>query len=225
MVKYCPYCGVEVESDFQFCPECGKEMPTKTKSKKTEPTKKEEKQVKTEEKIETKEQEKPKITPKKKGKLAIKWPTHKFKKLPRKTMMVLFGIIAIVVIVVVSSVGIYLIGNMNANVTPGGGRTFTLSVTNDFTKDAECFFKIDNLRQLTCGDPGFTVTAGETEEITINEDDLEYLRESYKITLYATIDDVEEFDDALSVTESAEFVINGVEGSINQYYVNCTTFS
>ena len=221
MVKYCPYCGIELEADYKFCPDCGKQVPTGKKGAKHEKEKTPEKEE-IEEKVEAKE--KPKEKAKKKAKFKFKLPKLSLK-IPKKTAII---ILAIVCVVIVASAGAWVVikGNpFGAAVVPPG-KIFTITVENAFGTDADCHFLIDNLPQGTYGNPGFTVNASETKVITINEDDLIYQgRDSYPIKLFATIDGSEGFPDyatALAVTESAEFVIDNVEGRIDEFYVNCT---
>ena len=211
MVKFCPYCGTNLEAGFKFCPECGKELPEIKKTGEIKPEK-----VKTSEPI---KEEKPKP---KKAKIKIKFPKLSFKKVSKKTAII---IVAIICIAAVISVAAHVVVNnpFAASVGPRG-RTFTVTVNNDFESDAECYLTIDNLRQGIYGNPGFTVTASGTEIITIKEDDLIYQRENYTIKLIVTIDDVSDDATASAVTESAEFLIDNVEGQFYNFYVNCTSY-
>jgi len=221
MAKYCPYCGSGIEAEFKFCPECGKSIPASTKGKKAEkeekPDKAETKEKKeTKEKAEVKEKEKPKEKPR----FKLKLPKLKLK-IPKKTAIIIIAIIAIVVVASVAAVIAINNNWLGASVVQSEGRTFIVNVTNELSKDVECYITIDNLRQGECG-IGFTVNASETEVITICEDNLIYPgRSSYIITLFAELQ-YTEIATASAVTKYADFVIDK-EGLLE--YVECTSFS
>lgn len=229
MAKYCTECGAELEGDYKFCPECGTKTATVKKGKKTEKVKKEEEvEGKKEEKKEEVDVKSEKEEKKKKpAKFKLKLPSY-IKKMPKKTGVLLLAIICIVVVVVAAVIYINPLGNMNGSVGPGGGRTFTVTVRNDFNQDAECYLLIDNLRQGISGEPGFTVNASEETVITIIEDDLLYQRSSYPIRLFVSMDNADGYPDsdlAPLVNASAEFVIDMVDGQIYDFFVECTAYS
>jgi predicted nucleic acid-binding Zn-ribbon protein len=237
MVKYCTECGSELEEDYKFCPDCGKEKATSKKGKKAEKVKittKEEEKVETKAKkeedkepLKAKEELEPEKE-KKKERFQLKFPKISFKKVPKKTAIFLIAIICIIV-VVSGSAYVVLNGNfLNASVKPEGGRTFSITVTNDFNKDASCKLLIDHLPQGPYGLVGFTINASGSEVIEINEDDLSYIRDSYLIELIVEIngaDGYPERDEAPAVNTTADFLIDMVDGQIYDFYVECTSYT
>jgi len=199
--KFCPNCGKNLTGEFAFCPECGKKMILSEKRIVHLPEKREMFKAK---------KEKSKIT-------FPKISLH----IPRKTVII---IIALVCLAVVVSAAVIVLSPFDTAGVQSGGRTFTVTVTNDFTSNAECYLLIDNLKQGVYGNSGFTVNARGEEVITINEDDLMFQRDAYVMKLFVTIDDIQEFGFAAAVTESAEFIIDHVEGQFDEFYVNCTSY-
>lgn len=214
MSKYCSECGNKLEEGFKFCPRCGKKLVDKFTSC-PECDKKMPKDTKRLEKIETKEEVKTKA--KEKTRFALPKPSLKISK---KTTVAVISIVCIVVVVAAAILVLSPFGNGTTRVGSAGGRTFTVTVNNTYGSDVDCYLLIDNLKQGEYGDPGFTINSGGTEIIIINEDDLKYERDTYKIVLYATVDDSEEFATALAVTESAGFSISSANG---QHSVECTS--
>ena len=197
--KFCPECGKKLKGSFFFCAECGKEISDteKEKSKETVPTASDTKKEKTEFKL-------PKF----------------LTKITKKTLIIIIAIICIVAVVGATA----MILNPFDGGSATGGRIFTLTITNDYSSNAHCYLLTDNLKQGVYGNAGFTVYANNEEVITINEDNLMFQRDAYKIELRATIDDVEEVATAIAVSESANFRIENIEGYVNQFYVNCTGY-
>jgi len=213
MPKYCSECGKKIEESFKFCPECGAKLVSKFTSC-PECDKKMPKDTKRLEKIETKEEVKTKA--KEKTRFALPKPSLKISK---KTAIAIISIVCVAVVIVAAVLVISPFGNRTTSVA--GGRTFTVTVESTYGSDVDCYITIDNLKQGEYGNTGFVVNSSGTEVLTINEDDLKYERNAYKITLYATDDDSEEFATALAVTESAEFLISSADGQLN---VECTGF-
>jgi len=199
--KFCPNCGKNLNGDFIFCPGCGKKM-TKVKN-------------------ESKQEINPIISTPKRTKNKFKFPKISFKNKKRILPILIIFVIAIVVI---AAVAIVLL-NSGSDESETGGRTFTITITNDFSKNAECYLVIDNIRQGTFGNPGFTVNANDDATITINEKDLMFQRDKYNIKLFVTIDGDILSDTAEAVTYSASFIIDNEEGQIDRYYVECTDYS
>ena len=204
--KFCPDCGKNLAGKFAFCPECGKKMSSSEKIIEPMPEKNEAFNIK---------KEKRRFTF---PKLSLHFPKH----LPRKTGIVILAIVCLVV--VVGAAAVMVLSPFDTTSVQSGGRTFTVTVTNDFTSNAECYLLIDNLKQGVYGNSGFTVNARGEEVITINEDDLMFQRDAYVMKLFVTIDDIQEFGFAAAVTESAEFIIDHVEGQFDGFYVNCTSY-
>ena len=240
MVKYCTECGTELEEDFKFCPDCGKEKVTSKKGKKAEKAKTSVKEEEKKEKVETKTKKEEDKEPvktkeehetekeKKKERFRLKFPKISFKKLPKKTTIFLIAIICIIV-VVSGSAYVVLNGNfLNASVKPEGGRTISITVTNDFNKDAFCKLLIDHLPQGPYGLVGFTINASGSEVLEIIEDDLSYIRDSYLIELIVEIDGADgypERDEAPAVNTTADFIIDMIDGQIYDFYVECTSYT
>ena len=74
-------------------------------------------------------------------------------------------LIVIIVIVVIAAAAVILL-NYSPEETNIGGRSFTILITNDFSKNAECYLVTDNFRQGTFGNPGFTVNANGNDYVT-----------------------------------------------------------
>jgi hypothetical protein len=198
--KYCPNCVKNLKGNLFFCSGCGKKMQTTNVEPKSEipPV---------ENIIETK-----KVKQKK-----FKLPKLSFK---NNKKFLPFLIILIIVIVVIAAAAVILL-NYSPEETNIGGRSFTILITNDFSKNAECYLVTDNFRQGTFGNPGFTVNANDESTITINEDDLMFQRDSYPIKLFVTIDDTSREAIANSVTEAADFTIDNELGEIELFDVIC----
>jgi len=202
LIFTCPSCGTQVQSGFKFCPECGKPVSPPQH-----------------------------IIDRKKGKEAIrndsgiKLSRMKLtKKISRKMMMSIVAIICIAVIVVAAAFYIIHQGGQNTNINAGSGRTLTITVNNNFTSNASCYLIIDGLRQGAYGNPEFIMNASDTTVITIDEDNLSSRNTAHSIELVVTIGDVTESDVAATVTKSASFLINNVEGQFDTFYVQCTAY-
>lgn len=198
--KFCPECGKNLKGSFIFCPDCGKKMPI-TNDVTQKETISEEPQPK-------------------KEKTKFKFPKISIK-LPKKTLIIILAIICIIVVVGAAAIVLY---PRETNETTMGGRTFTITIRNDFSSIANCYLLIDNLKQGVYGNPGFTVNANDIETINITEDDLMFQRDEYVIKLFVTINDVQEVATANAVTESANFIIDNYVGQIDEFYVNCTGY-
>lgn len=216
MSKYCPECGSKLEENFKFCPECGKKLISKftfcPECNKKMLMLKDAKRL---EKIETKKEVKTKA----KEKTRFTLPKISLK-ISKKTAIAIISIVCVAVVVAAAILVISPFGNGTAGVKSAGGRTFIVTVESTYGSDVDCYITIDNLKQGEYGNTGFVVNSSGTEILTINEDDLKYERDAYKIVLYATVDDSEEFATALAVTESAEFLISSANG---QHSVECTS--
>lgn len=198
--KFCPHCGKNLKGNFIFCPGCGKKMP-KTNN-------------------EPQRNISPIVDPPKKTKKKFKLPKISFK---NKKLVFPIIIILIIVIAVIGAAAIIVLNSDNDD-SNTGGRTFIISITNDFSENADCYLVTDNFRQGVFGNPGFTVNANDDATITINEDDLMFQRESYMIKLFVTIDDVSKEATATAVTDSADFVIDNIPGEIDLYEIDCTGY-
>ena len=198
--KFCPECGKNLKGSFNFCPDCGKKMPITNE-------------------IEQKETITEEPQPKKE-KTKFKFPKISIK-IPKKTMIILLAIICIIVVVVAAAIVLY---PGETTETTSGGRTFTITIRNDFSSSANCYLLTDNLKQGVYGNPGFVVNANGIETFNITEDDLMFQREDYVIKLFVTINDVQEVSTADAVTESANFVIDNYEDQVDEFYVNCTGY-
>ncbi len=198
--KFCPNCGKNLKGNFIFCPGCGKKMP-KTN-------------------IETNKEVSPIVTKPKPIKKKFKLPKINLK---NKKIVLPIIIILIIIIVVIGGAAIILLNSDN-NDSNIGGRTFTISITNDFSENADCYLVTDNFRQGTFGNPGFTVNSNDEEIITINEDDLMFQRDEYEIKLFVTMNDVSKEAIASAVTDSAEFIIDNIPGEIELYEVKCNDY-
>ena len=108
--KFCPDCGKNLKGKFTFCPECGKKM---ILSEGIAPT-----------------PDKSDVFKPKKRKLRISFPRLSLH-IPKKTAI---AIIAIVCIAAAAIVLYPLDGTVKSR-----GRTFALTVTNDFSSNAECY--------------------------------------------------------------------------------------
>jgi len=203
MPKYCSECGNKLEGSFKFCPECGKKMPMIKDVKRLE-------EIETKEKVKTKAEEKTRF--------ALPKPSLKISK---KTAIAIISIVCVAIVVAAVVLVISPFGNWTTGVKSAGGRTFTVTVESTYGSDVDCYITIDNLKQGEYGNTGFVVSSSGTEVITINEDDLKYERNTYKITLYATVDGGSKEAVASAVTESAGFLISSVGGQLS---VNCTGF-
>jgi len=213
MSLHCPKCGNNLEDNFKFCPECGKNLAGSFFFC-----------AECGKKISTTEQEKtvdsasPVIKPKKEK---IKFTLPKFvTKIPKKTLIIIIAIICIVAVVGATAIVLY---PFDGGTAPRG-RTFTLTITNDYSSNAHCYLLTDSLKQGVYGNAGFTVYANDEEIITINEDDLMFQRDAYKMEIRVTIDDVEEAAIATAVSESANFLIDNVEGQVDEFEVDCTGY-
>ena len=142
----------------------------------------------------------------KKAKTGVSFPKLSLR-IPRKTL------IAVIVIICIAAVGATAVVFMNPFDTSdvqSAGRTFTITIDNDFGEDAECYLKVGLLKH---GDT-FDVSSGQTETINLQEDRFlsSLIRSEYNITLYATINDPQgemiEWASADPVTKSAEFSIS-----------------
>jgi len=198
--KYCPECGKNLSGSFYFCAECGKKAANAEKEKTVDTA--------------------PAVSEPKKEKIKFKLPKF-LTKIPKKTLIIIIAIICIVAVVGATAIIYYPFDGGGAT---RGGRIFTLTITNDYSNNANCILLTDSLKQGVYGNAGFTIYANDEEVITINEDDLMFQREAYKIELRVTIDDVEEVATATAVSDSASFIIDNVEGQVDEFYVNCTGF-
>lgn len=197
--NYCPECGKNLAGSFFFCAECGKKMSTTEKEKTVDTA--------------------PTVTKPKKEKTKLTLPKF-LTKIPKKTLIIIIAIICIVAVVGATAIVLYPFDGG----APSGGRTFTLTITNDYSSNANCYLLTDSLKQGVYGNAGFIVYANDEETITINEDDLMFQRDAYKMEIRVTIDDVEEAATAIAVSESANFLIDNVEGQVDEFYVQCTGF-
>jgi hypothetical protein len=196
--KFCPNCGKNLNDDFIFCPGCGKKMTTTNNQPEQDIT--------------------PIVSEPKRVKNKYKLPKLSFK---NKRKILPITIIFVIVIAVIGATALIIL-NSDSTVSNTGGRSFTISITNDYHKNADCYLVTDNMRQGTFGNPGFSVNANDDATIVINEDDLMFQRESYNIKLFVTIDDVPIESVASAITESADFIIDNQEGQIDIFEVNCT---
>jgi hypothetical protein len=192
MIEKCPGCGKELEEDFSFCPGCGKELTVSEASKK--PVKKE---------------------TKKKEKTTFTLPKVSFD-IPRKTALGVFAVVCFAILVGVGLLVVSPFETTGVDASVGtvdiGGRVFPVSIENTLTTDIECYLKVGPLKFCE-----FVVPAEDTLSIDVIEDNLKsYIqRDTYDITLYATLDYTFEAT-AVSVTESAAFSI--LEGN-GEYYI------
>ena len=194
MPIFCPKCGTKLGGDFKFCPNCGKNLKGKF-SFCAECGKK--------------------MPIGKTTKNKISFPRISLH-IPRK------AIIAIVVIICLAAVGataVIVINPFRPSGMQSAGRTFPVTIENTFGDDVDCYLKVGLLKH---GDT-FTVLSGQTETITLREDDFlpSLLSSNYDITLYASVGDLTEFASANPVTKSAEFVISK---DIDYIVVECTDF-
>ena len=213
MSLYCPKCGNNLEDNFNFCPDCGKNLAGSfffcaECGKKISTTEKE-KTVDTA----------PTVTKPKKEKMKFTLPKF-LTKIPKKTLIIIIAIICIVAVVGATAIVLYPFDGGAGS----GGRTFSLTITNDYSSSANCYILTDYLRQGVFGNAGFTINANDEEIITINEDDLMTIRDAHNIELRVTIDGVVESATASAVTDSANFIIDNIEGQIDEFYVNCTDY-
>jgi hypothetical protein len=197
--KFCPECGKNLKGSFFFCAECGKKMTNTEKEKSIETA--------------------PATSDTKKEKTEFKLPKF-LTGIPKKTLIIIIAIICIVAVVGATAI---ILNPFNGGAGTGG-RIFTLTITNDFSSNAHCYILTDYLKQGVYGNAGFIVYANDEEIITINEDDLMTLRDAHNIELRVTIDDIEEAATATAVTDSANFIIDNVEGTVDLFYVNCTVY-
>ena len=220
----CPECGTKLKEKFKFCPECGKDilpsiqksMPKPKKVERTEPNKKVE-EIKPIEKTIPEKKVKSKFT---KPKISFNF-LCKIKRPGKKVLM----IISVICIVLVVAAAIVLFNPFNTSSTNGGlsgGRTFIISIENTHDSTAECYVLIDGLRQGESG-VDFEMSSGDTKDFSINEDALQYLRDSYDVKLFVSIDDEIQEDTALNVKEYATFLIFNPATDSYQF-VNCTDF-
>ena len=214
MPKYCSECGNKLEEGFKFCPKCGAELVSKFTSC-PECNKKISKDTKGLEKIETKEEVETKA--KEKTRFALPKPSLKISK---KTAIAIISVVCVAVAVAAAVLVISPFGKGTTG-AKAGGRTFTVTVESTYGSDVDCYITIDNLKQGEYGNTGFVVNPSGTEVLTINEDDLKYERDAYKIVLYVTVDGTLEEATASAVTESAGFLISSAGGQLS---VNCTGF-
>ena len=216
----CPDCGAKLKEKFKFCPECGKDImpPTgkaKAKPKKVETTPPEKKveEIKPAKKTIPEKNVKSKAT---KPKISLSF-LSKFKR-PGKKVIMIFSIICIVLLVSAAIVLYYPFNSTDTNGTSSEGRTFIISIDNNYAGGVSYYLKIGMLRYGSGTDT--LLSNGETQTLEIDEDSLNpgILNSEYDITLYVSTDDGASYlsDFALDVTEFATFVIS----SIGQ--VNCT---
>lgn len=196
--KFCPNCGKNLTGEFAFCPGCGKKMILSEKRIVSLPEKREMFKAK---------KEKSKIT-------FPKISLH----IPRKTVII---IIALVCLAVVVSAAVIVLSPFDTAGVQSAGRIFTVTVENTFNSDAECYLKVGSLKY---GET-FTVSSGETEMISVEEDNLmpSILGSNYAITLYTTINDITIEATANAVTESASFLISE-STVIGEHQVECTGY-
>jgi len=197
--KFCPHCGKNLKGNFIFCPGCGKKM-SKTNN-------------------ELKRDISPMVSQPKKTKKKFKLPKFNSK---NKKIVIPILIILIIVIVVIAGAAYVVLTSNNGN-SNNGGRTFSISITNDFSENAECYLVIDNFKQGEYGND-FQVNANDVETKIVNEDDLIFQRDAYLIKLFVTIDDVTKEATASAVTDTAEFVIDNIPGEIDSFVVNCNGY-
>jgi hypothetical protein len=198
MVKYCPKCGNKVEENFKFCPECAKKLTGKFNF--------------------CPECGKKMPVPEK---TKIRFTLSEISlKISKKTAIAIISIICVAA-VAATILMISPFGNGTAGVGSAGGRTFIVTVESTYGSDVDCYITIDNLKQGEYGNTGFVVNSSGTEVLTINEDDLKYERDAYKITLYVTVDGALKEATASAVKESAEFLISSTDG---QHSVECIGF-
>lgn len=201
--KICSNCGAKLKENFMFCPECGKKWSSSEKhlipkSKKTE-----------------------KPTPSKKAKSKAASPKmslkflKNFKRPGKKVLM----IISVICIVLVAAAAVIVFNPFNnANSSSSGGRTFAITIDNNFGSTVSCYITVGQLRY---GDIDYSIQSGDSFPIVVVEDSLNsiILNSDYDITLYVSSDDGESQATASDVTESATFVISDDNGTLS---VNCT---
>lgn len=203
MPLFCPKCGNKLQENFKFCPTCGKNLKGKFTFC-----------------IECGK----KIPISKKAKTSgISFPKLSLN-IPRKT------IIAIVVIICIAAVGataVYIMNPFDNSDIQSAGRTFTVTVENNFGDEAECYLKVGLLKY---GET-FKILSGQTETIDVDEDNLvaSLISNNYNITLYVEVWDnvtsyyITEWASADPVTESAKFLIS--KNAINyDLQVECTDY-
>jgi hypothetical protein len=190
---------MQVRQDFKYCPECGKNLLdisqfyAKQDKKSTPPSLK---SISTPKQVDTKKKKSTFHKP------SFKIP--KINKYPNKK--ILLSIVAVFVILIVIFSIILLdpfSGGLNGS-SSYGGRTFTVTIDNEYTEVVTAYVTIDNIKQGECGDE-FEIQAGEKKTFNVNEDDLQYQRASYKIAVYTTVDNVHRSAEATNVTEYASF--------------------
>ncbi len=191
----CVFCGHKLGDFFKFCPECGNYIAEGKKPKAD--TKSKSSYIKT----------------KDKNKLSL--PKFNFKRIPKNLMIIL--LIVVVVVIVISAAYILLSSNPSSSGSEYGGRTFTVTIVNNYNYDVICDLKVGPLKYSE----GFPVLAGESLPLTVNEDDLFSTSSSYNMTLYVMYDEIEQSATAIEVTSYASFEISE---SGNQHVVEATEY-
>lgn len=212
--KICSNCGAKLEENFMFCPECGKKWGSSEKSfipksKKTE-------KAGIEDKVE-------KTMPSKKAKSNAASPKRsrsflKNFKRPGKKVLMIISVICIVLVVAAAVIMFYPFNNANTNSSSYGGRTFAITIDNNFGSTVSCYLKVGQLRY---GNIDYSIQSGDSFPIVVVEDSLNpiLLNSDYDITLYVSSNDGESQATAFDVTESVTFEIFDDNGIVS---VNCT---
>lgn len=216
--KICSNCGAKLKENFMFCPECGKKWDSSEKSVMSKPKKAEKTEI--DDKVEKAEPVE-KTTPSKKAKSTAASPKislnflKNFKR-PGKKVLMIISVICIVLVVAAAVIVFYPFNN--ANSSSSGGRTFAITIDNNFGSTVSCYLTVGQLRY---GDIDYSIQSGDSFPIVIVEDSLNpiLLNSDYDITLYVSSDDGESQATAFDVTESVTFEIFDDNGIIS---VNCT---
>ncbi|MEM0466827.1 MAG: zinc-ribbon domain-containing protein [Candidatus Thermoplasmatota archaeon] len=196
MVRFCPECGDEVEDGFKFCPDCGAAVPNVKKTKTTVSKK-------------TKQAKKPDV-----DEDSIKQkPVQEKKEIPFKTFLRVFSkrrtriaVLGIFLVALIVAAAVLFVSPLElTSAVAKQPRTFTIMIENTLKKDVPCSLKFDALKYIKQGDP-LNIPAGETVTITVNEKDLLVQNDKYDVTLYATIEYMDEIT-AFDITKSASFRI------------------
>lgn len=218
--KICSNCGAKLKENFMFCPECGKKWDSSEKFVMSKPKKAEKTEI--DDKVEKAEPVE-KTTPSKKTKSKAASPKislnflKNFKR-PGKKVLMIISVICIVLVVAAAVIVFYPFNNANTNSSSYGGRTFSITIENNYGSTVSCYLKVGELRY---GENDFPISSRETFTTAVIEDSLNpiLLNSDYDITLYVSSDDGESQATAFDVTESVTFEIFDDNGIIS---VNCT---
>jgi len=218
--KICSNCGTKLKEKFMFCPECGNKWASSEKIVMSKPIKAE--TTESSKKVEaTKPVEKPKPVEKVKSKKSSPKVSIGFLrnfKMPGKKVLMIISVICIVLVVATAMILFNPFSNSNNNGgSSSAGRTFTITIDNNFSSTVSCYLTVGPLRY---GDIDYSIQPGDPFIIAVVEDSLNpnLFSNDYNITLYVSSDEGESQATASGVTTSATFVISDVDG-LN---VNCT---